>query len=192
MKKILLLLPIICLFAFTSCGGGQPGSAQAGSGAAEPLRAVELTIPAVFFEEDEGLTPGDDLTEYIRENDFNDAAWNADGSMTISMSLERFESFKESMIESTNMALSGIVKSAEYPFVLGYEATAEFKITTILVDRAGHSMGGMNAAFLPVFVGITVGMYRGFVGEDEYYSVIIADAETGKRIEGIDFPIKEE
>jgi len=107
------------------------------------------------------------------------------------MSLQRFESFRNTMIENTNKALNDLVEDDDYPFVLGFEATPEFKNVTILVDRVGYGIGGIRAAYLPILIGMTVGMYRGFVGEDEFYTVVIADAKTGEKIEWIDFPIEE-
>jgi len=197
MKKIFILL-IIVLLGFSSCGGGQAGApTQEAPVPDEADYAVVLTIPAVFFEEGEnvfsfggeGLSPGDDLKDYIADNDFIGAEWNSDGSLTIAMSIPRFETFKKDMIENTYRALNDIVEDDAFPFVLGFEATEEFKTVTMLVDRTGYGLSGANAAFLPVLVGLTVGMYRGFVGEDEYYTVIIADIATGERIEWIDFPI---
>ena len=188
MKNTFLLLLVIVIFALSACGGGQ----AAAPAPEEPPLVVDLTVPAAYFEsKDDGLQPGDDLADYIVENDFLDAHWNSDGSLTITMTLLRFESFKENMIKNTEQALVDLVDDDTFPFVLGFEATTEFKIVTILVDRAGFESGGAKSAFLPVLVGVTVGMYRGFVGEDEYYSVIIADAVTGEKIEGMNFPIEE-
>jgi len=196
MKK-LLSVTIIILLSLTGCGG-QP-SASAGAAPEELPLAVDLTIPAVFFEGSagesimsvRGLKAGDDLEEYIEGNGFLDAHWNDDGSLTVTMSIPRFESFKKDMVDNTNRALNDLVEDDEYPFVLGFEATEEFQTTTIIVDRAAFENGGTPAAFLPIYVGVTIGMYRGFVGEDEFYSVMIVDSVTGDRIGGIDFPIEE-
>jgi len=195
MRKTIAALIAFVLLALTACGGG-----QAEAPLPEPdddEYAVILTIPAVFFEEGEnafsfggeGLRPGDDLEDYIKDNDFLEAAWNEDGSLTIAMSLARYDSFKADMVANTTRALSDIVGSDDFPFVLSFEATEEFKTVTMLVDRTGYKLGGTSAAFLPILVGTTVGMYRGFTGSDEFYTVVIADFATGERIEWIDFPL---
>jgi len=199
-KKLLaLMVALVLISALAACGGSKSDTSVPEGPATEEIPlAIELTIPAAFFEESggdfiisgDGLKAGDDLSDYIRENEFIDAHWNDDGSLTVAMSLLRFESFKNDMIDNTSRALSDLVEDDEYPFVVGFEATEEFKIVTMLVDRTGYENGGMPAAFLPILVGVTVGMYRGFVGEDEYYSVIIADAETGEKIERIEFPLE--
>ena len=201
---VMFAMFLVCgVLAFTACGGGQ--AAPQGQGAeAEAPNVVELTVPAVFFDGDDGfdmgggglspggggLKAGDDLADYIRENDFIDAKWNGDGSLTIAMSLQRFETFKKDMVDNTTRALSDIVEDEAYPFVLGFEAAPEFKTVTMLVDRTGFELSGAGAGFLPILVGITVGMYRGFVGEDEFYTVVIADAKTGDTIEWLDFPVR--
>jgi len=195
MKKAIAILIAFAFLALTACGDG-----QAEAPLPEPdddEYAVVLTIPAVFFEEgetpfkfgSEGLSPGDDLEDYVKDNDFLEAAWNEDDSLTIAMSLARYDSFKADMVANTTRALSDIVESGDFPFVKSFEAAAEFKTVTMLVDRAGYKLGGASAAFLPILVGTTVGMYRGFVGDDEFYTVVIADFATGERIEWIDFPL---
>ena len=195
MKK-LLSVTIIILLALTACGCGATPKAPAPE---ELPLAVDLTIPAVFFEGSagesvmsvRGLKAGDELEEYIEGNGFLGAHWNDDGSLTVSMSLPRFESFKQDMVDNTNRALNDLIEDDEYPFVFGFEATEEFKTTTMIVDGEAFESGGTPAAFLPVYVGVIIGMYRGFVGEDEFHSVIIVDSVTGDKIVGIDFPIEE-
>jgi len=195
MKKAIIVLIAFAFLALTACGGG-----QAEAPLPEPdddEYAVVLTIPAVFFEEgetpfkfgSEGLKPGDDLEGYIKDNDFLEAAWNGDGSLTIAMSLDRYDLFKADMVENTTRALSDIVESGDFPYVLSFEATEEFNTVTMFVDRTGYKLGGASAEFLPILVGTTVGMYRGFTGGDEFYTVVIADFATGDRIEWIDFPL---
>jgi len=199
MKKMIVIVIVGLLFSLAGCGGGQgaasPAEGPSGPAAVDPDDyAVDLTIPAAFFEGDDGedgLRPGDDLEDYIRENGFLDAHWDIGGSLTVTMTVQRFHVFKQTMIENTNLALSDLVEDEALPFVVGYEAAEEFKTVTILVDREGFEGGGMKADFLPMYVGVTVGMYRGFVGEDGFYSVIIADAATGVVIERLDFPLEE-
>ena len=121
MKKLLIIM-VAVIVSFTACasanGSGDkseekdsmgveaeastaeiPQSASIGS-VAESAYTIDLTLPAVIFgmaTGEENLSPGIDLTDYLRRNNFTGARWNADHSLTVTMTKERYTQYKADM-----------------------------------------------------------------------------------------------
>jgi hypothetical protein len=102
MKKIIVLLLIVALtVTLVACGGNEPDistqqddvvsgeptqenetpsdeSTEETISVDENLLSTDITIPAIYFEtfgalSEKPMTPGSDLTDYIKENEFIDA-----------------------------------------------------------------------------------------------------------------------
>jgi predicted small lipoprotein YifL len=170
-----------------------PDDPSGAVGAEESPNDVEITLPAVIFKNENelvkgGLYFGDDLQDYIQENDFIDAKWNENGSLTITMTDERLEGYKAAKAQIVEDTIKIFIDGSYYPYVKSYESTPDFKTVTIYADKKEYKSNAISSAFIPINTGLAVGIYRQYVGEDDVYSIIISDADTGEQFAGRDYP----
>ena len=213
MKKLLIIFMVAVIVSFTACANAandgekkndigveaeataeNPQSASIGS-VAEGSGTVDLTLPAVIFgmaTGEENLSPGIDLTDYLRRNNFTGARWNADHSLTVTMTKERYTQYKADMSGAVEETLDGLLT---YPYVDMIEKAPDYKTVTIMVDCAIFEEDGIDSAddlmsyYQIPMVGSYINVYRMFVGLDNEYSITIEDSVSGRRLGRIVYPL---
>ena len=176
MKKFLcLLLSISMVVSLVACGtpsdsnAADPDTQTSDKGGSivevdENLLTVDLVIPATFFDED--MTTFD-LDAYAKENGFNSAKLNEDGSVSINMSKSRHKEMMSELRTSISESLNEMVGAEDSPYITAIEHSESFDSVDIIVDKAGYDDAGFTAAFLPLVVYISAGMYQVFDGTEE-------------------------
>lgn len=146
------------------------------------LLSVDITLPSTLIEDVSDFNE----EEYIAENEGIKAAKiNEDGSLTLTMTKKKHEEIVSEMKEEVIASLSGLIESEDTPYIKEVEYNKDFKQVMLSVDREAY-----EDAFdlTPLFVGILVGTYQAYVGEEFYTEVIIKDVDTGVEINSIVYP----
>lgn len=146
------------------------------------LLSVDITLPSTLIEDVSDFNE----EEYIAENEGIKAAKiNEDGSLTLTMTKKKHEEIVSEMKEEVITSLSGLIESEDTPYIKEVEYNKDFKQVMLSVDREAY-----EDAFdlTPLFVGILVGTYQVYAGEEFYTEVIIKDVDTGVEINSIVYP----
>lgn len=146
------------------------------------LLSVDITLPSTLIEDVSDFNE----EEYIAENEGIKAAKiNEDGSLTLTMTKKRHEEIVSEMKEEVITSLSELTESEDTPYIKEVEYNKDFKQVMLSVDREAY-----EDAFdlTPLFVGILVGTYQAYAGEEFYTEVIIKDVDTGIEINSIVYP----
>lgn len=146
------------------------------------LLSVDITLPSTLIEDVSDFNE----EEYIAENEGIKAAKiNEDGSLTLTMTKKRHEEIVSEMKEEVITSLSELTESEDTPYIKEVEYNKDFKEVMLSVDREAY-----EDAFdlTPLFVGILVGTYQAYAGEEFYTEVIIKDVDTGIEINSIVYP----
>ena len=146
------------------------------------LLSVDITLPSTLIEDVSDFNE----EEYIAENEGIKAAKiNEDGSLTLTMTKKRHEENVSEMKEEVITSLSELTESEDTPYIKEVEYNKDFKQVMLSVDREAY-----EDAFdlTPLFVGILVGTYQAYAGEEFYTEVIIKDVDTGIEINSIVYP----
>ncbi len=146
------------------------------------LLSVDITLPSALIEDVSDFNE----EEYIAENEGIKAAKiNEDGSLTLTMTKKRHEEIVSEMKEEVITSLSELTESEDTPYIKEVEYNKDFKQVMLSVDREAY-----EDAFdlTPLFVGILVGTYQAYAGEEFYTEVIIKDVDTGIEINSIVYP----
>jgi len=209
MKKILIIITIFALLSLTACAVNKTmntsiqndqaaieGSQNASTGAiTEHSKTIELTMPGVIFAMatgEENLSPGIDLTNFIKRNNFTSAKWNDNLSLTVTMTKDRYEEYKADLAVPVEETLEGILT---YPYMEGIEKEEGYKVVSIIVDSAILDEDAIASAddlitfYTIPMLGSYIKVYRQLIGLDNEFSIIIEDSETGTKLTGIDYPL---
>ena len=146
------------------------------------LLSVDITLPSALIDDVSDFNE----EEYIAENEGIKAAKiNEDGSVTLTMTKKKHEEIVSEMKEEVTTSLSELTESEDTPYIKEVEYSKNFKEVKLSVDREAY-----EDAFdlTPLFVGILVGTYQVYAGEEFYTEVIIEDVATGVEINSIVYP----
>ncbi|MCF6461597.1 hypothetical protein [Clostridium sp. Cult3] len=146
------------------------------------LLSVDITLPSALIDDVSDFNE----EEYIAENEGIKAAKiNEDGSVTLTMTKKKHEEIVSEMKEEVTTSLSELTESEDTPYIKEVEYSKDFKEVKLSVDREAY-----EDAFdlTPLFVGILVGTYQVYAGEEFYTEVIIEDVATGVEINSIVYP----
>ena len=146
------------------------------------LLSVDITLPSALIDDVSDFNE----EEYIAENEGIKAAKiNEDGSVTLTMTKKKHEEIVSEMKEEVTTSLSELTESEDTPYIKEVEYNKDFKQVMLSVDREAY-----EDAFdlTPLFVGILVGTYQAYAGEEFYTEVIIKDVDTGIEINSIVYP----
>lgn len=146
------------------------------------LLSVDITLPSALIDDVSDFNE----EEYIAENEGIKAAKiNEDGSVTLTMTKKKHGEIVSEMKEEVTTSLSELTESEDTPYIKEVEYSKNFKEVKLSVDREAY-----EDAFdlTPLFVGILVGTYQVYAGEEFYTEVIIEDVATGVEINSIVYP----
>ena len=209
MKKFLIISTAIILFLFAACSGEKsmgPDVQVENNAAASPKNksigsitegsdAIDLALPAIIFgmaTGEENLSPGVDLTDFAKRNNFVGARWNTGLSLTVTMTKDRYAKYKADMSFAVEETLEGI---PTYPYVERLEKGPDYKTVTVVIDSAIFEEDGiasaddLNSFYHIPMIGSYINVYRMFVGLDNEFSIVVEDSATGVRLGGIDYPL---
>lgn len=191
MKKtpILFLLVILALcFSLVACGGSEAPNEPEDGGEAikvdEKLLTVDITLPASFFEGQDMTTFDPD--EYVRENGFNKAVANDDGSITVTMTKAKHNEFMTEMQKTVDSSLQDLIDDAEIAYVRNITYDKGYRVVTVEVDRAEYDAAFID--FVPFTIGLQVMFYQTFAGDELHCEVITKDGDTGETIASAVYP----
>lgn len=164
----------------TDNSGGTSGSDEDGIGIDGPgsdigitvdkgLLNVRMTFPGAMLAED--LV----LDEYKAENDFTDAEFNADGSLTVTMTRGRYDEMIDGLRTAINDALEGMVADTSIGYVTGFEVKDDFSTITIEVDGEAYAEAFDMSLFT---VSLLVSFYKMYSGDPLEYNISIIDNVT--------------
>lgn len=146
------------------------------------LLTVDITLPATLV----GDLSDFNEEEYIAENEGIKAVKiNKDGSITLTMTKKKHGEIINEMKDEVEASLSELIESEDTPYIKGIKYTKDFRKVKIIVDRDAY-----EDAFdlTPFTVGITVGMYQAYSGDEFYTKIIIEDVDTGEEIGSVIYP----
>lgn len=146
------------------------------------LLTVDITLPATLV----GDLSDFNEEEYIAENEGIKAVKiNEDGSITLTMTKKKHGEIINEMKDEVEASLSELIESEDTPYIKGIKHTEDFREVKIIVDRDAY-----EDAFdlTPFTVGITVGMYQAYSGDEFYTKIIIEDVGTGEEIGSVIYP----
>lgn len=146
------------------------------------LLTVDITLPATLV----GDLSDFNEEEYIAENEGVKAVKiNEDGSITLTMTKKKHEEIVNEMKDEVEASLSELIESEDTPYIKGIKHNKDFREVKIIVDRDAY-----EDAFdlTPFAVGITVGMYQAYSGDEFYTKIIIEDVDTGEEIGSVIYP----
>lgn len=146
------------------------------------LLSVDITLPSALIDDVSDFNE----EEYIAENEGIKAAKiNEDGSVTLTMTKKKHGEIVSEMKEEVTTSLSELTESEDTPYIKEVEYSKDFKEVKLSVDREAY-----EEAFdlTPLLVGILVGTYQVYAGEEFYTEVIIEDVATGVEINSIVYP----
>lgn len=136
------------------------------------LLNVKITFPASMMSDEEL-----DLDEYIRENDFSAAAFNDDGSLTVTMSRARHEELLGNLRDTIEESLDEMVSDEGPAHVKSYEIKDNYSNIRIMVDAAAYAEAFDMSLFT---MSLLVSFYQTYDGADIEYNISIVDEATGE------------
>ena len=142
---------------------------------------VTITLPAVFFEDDEDFDP----EIYKEEQGFKDATVNDDGSVTVVMSKRQHDEILFEMKSDINESFQELIEAEDTPYIISITSTEGYETVFMDVDRAGYES---TWDFTPLIIGISALMYQQVDGTELHCEVIVRDVETGEILSSVVYP----
>lgn len=197
MKRIFCVALIVCLMlTMTACSSGNSEGAsdeQASAESTEPdggaievdenLLTVDVTLPASYFED----TTEEDVRAGAEENGFKNVVFNADGSVTYTMTKaqhrEVLESYKATVDTSLDDMLNGEEAIESFQKISYNEDMSEF---TVQVDPTKYSEWDTLSVIVFYFSGMYYQAFNGVSPEDNHVVVNFVDMNTGEVLDTAD------
>lgn len=204
-RSIALMLVVSLIFSLVGCGGEaaketpdptqssgttisetQPSDQGGPVEVDEHLLTVDMVIPASLFDEDMSSFDAD---AYAKENGFNSAKVNEDGSVSVNMSKSKHKELMSEMRTTVEDAFQELIGAEETPYIIEIEHSDSFDIVDIIVDKSGYEAGGLATAFLPLVVYSAVGGYQIFDGvETPRCEISMIAAGTNEVLDCVIYP----
>lgn len=171
--KILLILAIIIIVFFLFTGNNNEQKEEQKSMDQEKKEAeVQVTLPAIFFEEERLL---DDAFMEAEKNNVEDVTQNQNGSVTFAMTTEQHKNLLKDLEKDLKEKIDKIKQSESTPSIKDIYHNERFSEFTMIVDEEKYKEGFDGFATLSLG---TAGMYyQMFSGED------INDSEVTIKLE---------
>lgn len=180
MKRKIVLGLILCMCFLVGCGSG--GENQSGNNSEpkkEVEKAVEITLPADFFEE--GMTE-EKLSSIKEENGFKDAILNEDGSVTYIMTESVHKEYMKDITQSIQDSCDELANESET--IVSIECNDDF--TNFKVTTSSESVT-LEESFSCLGFYMYSGMYHMFNGtEVDNVHVDFVNVDSGEVIHSID------
>lgn len=149
--------------------------------ATQPPATVEVTLPAFMFE-DEDMS-NFDAEAYATENGLISAVVNLDGSVTITLTQDRYQEILDETTSQFDLEFTGLINSTSY--ITGITRNEDFSQITVTVIRDEYE----NAFDMThISVGFIAAYYQGFLGRAPHVEILVADDATGNTIFSCVFP----
>ncbi len=134
---------------------------------------VDVVLPTAFF-------AGTDMSEfdpeeYAEAQGYEAAVVNEDGSVTVTMSAEKYDSMLKKLERNILDLIDDYLRSADTDYIQSITYNEDYSLFTMTVDRAAY-----QAAFdtTPVSLLLNAALYHMLIPGDAALSVEIIDAET--------------
>lgn len=189
MKKKLfaILLVTTMVLSLTACGNSKPKNASDETTKKtetietdEHLLTMEITIPADYMEN----TTQEDLDKAVKENGFNSATLNDDGSATYVMTKAKHKEYMEELAKTLRSSFTEMIGSEEYPNFTNIEANTNFtsfKITTKSTEL------DFSESFSVLAFYMYGGLYNSFNGTSiDNIHIDFVNADSGEVIHSAD------
>lgn len=149
------------------------------------LLNVEITLPEIFFEDEELA----DIEAQMEEEHNANVTKNDDGSITVKMSKKEHKQLLSEMGDEFIETIDGIIEDDEFASIEDITYNRDFSQFNVIVDRAGfeNSFDG----FALFALGLPSLIYQLFDGKDietDKVTMLIIDGETDETIEEVIFP----
>ena len=190
-RKILtFFLVFLLLGSFAACGKqAQPEASvpetTAGHGITtdEKLLTVDITLPALFFENQKDFDP----STYAQENNYISAKKNDDGSVTVTMSKQRHATLLEDTAKQLEDSFAELIGGADTSYIKDIQYNKDFTEIIMLVDKAAY-----EKAFdlTPLGMAISSAMYQSLLEQEFSLLVKIVDEATGEIIKTQSYPVE--
>ena len=164
----------------TTSGSTAPGTAK------ENSKMVDITLPSSVFQNQD--MSKFDADAYAKEEKFEKAVINQDGSITITMTQERYQELKDDIIQKTEKGFNDMIGSKDTPYIKNITHTDNFETITISVDKSGYTAAGVQASFVPYSVYLQAAIYQAFIGNTLHTEIQIVDAATGNVLKSASYP----
>src|SRR5699024_3789954 len=194
MKRIvIILLSSLFLMACTSDKEATEKTDSASSKASEEtgievdkgLLNVEITIPKMFFEDEELA----DIEEQMEDSHEANVTKNDDGSLTIKMSKKEHKQLMSDMQEEFVDTINQMIEAEDYPSIKDITYNRNMTELSIVVDREEFESG--FDGFTLFSLGFTGLFYQIFDGKDidkKKVTMKLIDEETSEEFEELVFP----
>ena len=194
MKRIvIILLSSIFLMACASDkeateknnAASSSDSEESGIEVDKGLLNVEITLPKMFFEDDELA----DIEAEMENSHEANVTKNDDGSLTIKMSKKEHKQLMSDMQEEFVDTINQMIEAEDYPSIKDITYNRNMTELSIVVDREEFESG--FDGFTLFSLGFTGLFYQIFDGKDidkEKVTMKLIDEETSEEFEELVFP----
>ena len=152
--------------------------------AEEKLLSVEVTIPAMFYEEDGEEMTQEKVDQTVSDNGFMSGVLNSDGSVTFSMSKSQHDEFLQSLKDSTEEMVVGFVdgdnRIESFTKITYNDDLSEFKV---YVDPAVYTSFDSISAVAFYFAGQYYQLFSGVPYDDTEVVIEFINKDTDEIIE---------
>jgi hypothetical protein len=155
----------------------------AGISVEEGLLNVDITLPASLFSNSDLSTF--DVDAYARENRFNKAVINEDGSITITLTKSRHKEILEEYAAQINKTFTEMIGSEDTPYITGVTSNSDFTSVIVDVDKVGYE-STIDLTPLAIYFGSA--LYQAFAGVEPHCEITIRDNVTSETIISVVYP----
>lgn len=190
MKRRFFSILIACSLTLALAACGSPSSNGATSpntgpsaGQTEPVAddtPIEITFPAEMFE---GVEIND-LDAYAEGNDFISAAFNDDGSLTVTMTTTKHNRMLAAIKSNFEDQVEQLYSNHSYVKEIAYDE--ELSDIKILVDPELYKDVSTN--IVPMILSSTVEQYQINAGKAPAYTFSTVDALTNQVLDSVSYP----
>lgn len=209
MKKILIIGFVLFLaFTVSACSNGGSNNQTDGTTAPSqettaptdetptPDSIISITVPANVIEQgvgNWGVKSGDDLTDLIAKEEWTDANWESDGSLTIKLTQALqaeetafYSDFSQTLLDEITSETSPLY----VPYVTGSEVNVDFTDVTFTVNKDAYlNSTTKNWISLWTYAVYIMSLYQVYSDVPSYGgSVTFADNATGDILHQFSWP----
>ncbi|GAB6087483.1 hypothetical protein [Alkaliphilus crotonatoxidans] len=148
----------------------------------DDLQMVDITVPTDLI----GDLNDFDEAAYINEHEgVEGAKINEDGTLTLTMTKAKHMELVEEMKQQLLDTLSDLKNSETTNYIKDIEYTEDFKEIKIIVEKAAYE-GTFDLT--PFIVGISVGMFQVYTGEEYNTTITVQDEATEEVLYSAKYP----
>lgn len=146
------------------------------------LLTVEITLPKELLEDVENFNE----EEYLKENKgIKSAKLNEDKSLTVVMTKSKHDELVKEMKKGMEDTINELIESEEMAYIKDIKYSKDFKEINILVEKEAYEN---SIDLTSLMLGISVGMYQAYSGEEFETIINTKDADSGETISTETYP----